>query len=209
MRKEFKKILSVALCVVIVFSSEIYPNKIFAEENVTQEIEVSKVAEGNAYIPKGTVLAVELTKELSSKKAKVGDPVPLKLVENLIVNDVVVIPAGSEVKGIVTEARKAGGLGRGGKLEFSIVSVKAINGVEIPLEYTKGEHAEGDGGAVAVFAAVSIIGGIFMKGKNVVYNEGLRFNAEVTNDTDLKVSLENLKEAMNPNKPHGVSITIE
>ena len=209
MSKNLKKFLSAVLCAGIVFSSEVYPNKILAEEKVTQEIEVSKVVDGNAYIPKGTVLSVELTKELSSKKAKVGDSVPLKLVENLIVNEVIVVPAGSEVKGVVTKARRAGGLGRGGQLEFSVVSVKTINGVEIPLEYIKGEHAAGDGGAVAVFAAVSIIGGIFMKGKNVVYNEGLRFNAEVTADTDLNVSLENLKEEMDSSKPHGVSITIK
>ena len=84
-----------------------------------------------------------------------------------------------------------------------------INGVEIPLQYTKGEHGAGDGGAVAVVAFVSIVGGIFMKGKNVVYNEGLRFNAEVTADTDLNVPLSGLKDAMDMNKPHGVSITIQ
>ena len=48
-----------------------------------------------------------------------------------------------------------------------------------------------------------------MKGKNVIYNEGLKFDAEVTADTDLKVQIENLKEAMDASKPHGVSITIQ
>jgi len=71
------------------------------------------------------------------------------------------------------------------------------------------QDGAGDGGAVAVFAAVSIVGGLFMKGKNVVFNEGLKFDAEVTADTDLKVSLENLQEAMDTSKPHGVSITIQ
>ena len=48
-----------------------------------------------------------------------------------------------------------------------------------------------------------------MKGKNVVYNEGLKFDAEVTADVDLNVSLENLQEEMNASKPQGVSITIK
>lgn len=204
-----KKFVAAAVCAGILFNSGIYAAPAFADENYTAAVEISTIPEGNAYIPKGTVLQIELTKELSSKKAKVGDAVPLQLVENLIVNDVIVAQAGADVKGVVTKVRKAGGLGRGGKLEFTVVSVKAINGVEIPLQYTKSEHGAGDGGAVAVFAAVSIVGGLFMKGKNVVYNEGFKFDAEVTADTDLKVSLENLKEAMEASKPHGVSITIK
>lgn len=203
-----KKFVAAILCAGMLFNSGIYAAPVFAAKKTAETVEVTKIPEGNAYIPKGVVLKVELIKELSSKKSKKGDAVPLKLVENLIVNGVVVAPAGSDVKGVVTKARKAGGLGRGGKLEFTIVSVKAINGVEIPLQYTKYQHGAGDGGAVAVVAFVSIVGGIFMKGKNVVFNEGLQFDAEVTADTDLKVPLDELSEAMDPNKPHGVSITI-
>ena len=203
-----KKLIAVVTCAAMLFSSGIYATPAIAAANYSEAVTISKIPEGNAYIPKGTVLQIELAQELSSKKSKVGDAVPLRLVENLIVNGVIVAPAGSEVKGIVTKSRKAGLLGRGGKLEFKIVSVKAINGVEIPLQYTKSERGSGDGGAVAVVALVSIVGGIFMKGKNVVYNSGLRFDAEVTADTDLEVSLDNLQEEMDASKPHGVSITI-
>lgn len=209
MKIPLKKSVAVTICAGMLFTSGLYAAPAFAAENFSETLTVATIPDGNAYIPKGTILQVELTKELSSKKAKVGDAVPLRMVENLIVNDVIVVPAGSEVKGVVTKARKAGGLGRGGKLEFTIVSVKAINGVEIPLQYTKVEHGTNDGGAVAVVALVSIVGGIFMKGKNVVFNEGLKFDAEVTADTDLKVPLDNLKEAMDADKPHGVSITIK
>ena len=205
-----KKFVAAAVCAGLLFNSGIYAAPAFAAtKNVAEEVTVTTIPEGNAYIPKGVVLKVELTRELSSKKAKKGDAVPLKLVDNLIVNDVIVVPAGAEVKGVVTKARKAGGLGRGGKLEFMIVSVKTINGVEIPLQYTQSEHGANDVGAVAVVAFVSIVGGIFMKGKNVVFNEGLQFDAEVTADTDLKVPLDGLKEAMDASKPHGVSITID
>ena len=170
---------------------------------------VSKVVPGHAYIPKVTVLKVELTRELTSKRAKVGDAVPLKLVDNVIVNNVIVIPAGTEVEGVVTQSRKAGGLGRGGKLEFSITGVKTINNVKVPLDFTKGDHGENDAGGVAVFAAVSIVGGLFMKGKNVIYNPGMKFDAEVTADTDLNAPLDGLEEAMDASKPHGTVITIQ
>lgn len=219
-----KKTVSAIVCTAIIATSTIPTTSIsYAAESKQEQAtgewkkvslseetpQVSSVPKGNAYVPKGTVLEVELTKEISSKKMHSGDPVPLRLTENLIINDVIVAPAGSEVKGIITKARKAGGLGRGGKLEFSIVSVKTINGVEIPLDFTKEQKGSGDAGAVAVFAAVSIVGGLFMKGKNVTFQEGTKFKAEVTVDTDLKTKLEGLAEAMNPDKPHGVSITIQ
>ena len=52
---------------------------------------VSTIPEGNAYIPKDTVINIELTEELSSKKNHVDDDVSLKTLDNIIINDVVVI----------------------------------------------------------------------------------------------------------------------
>lgn len=173
------------------------------------EAKVSSIPKGHAYIPADTILHVELMEEISSKNIKKGAPVPLKLQENLIVNDVIVVPAGAEVEGVVTQAKKNGMFGRSGKLEFSINSVKAINGVRIPLEYLTKKEAGSDGGAVAVATAVSLIGGLFMKGKNVSFPAGSVFDARVTSDTDLNVTLEDLPQAMDPEKPHGVSITIK
>ena len=180
----------------------------FSLERAQDEEVVSTIPKGEAYIPKGTKLEVSLREELSSKKAHVGDPVPLKLDENLVINNVIVIPAGTEVEGVVTKARKAVGLGRGGKLEFAITSIKTKNNVEVPLDFKKGEHGAGDGGAAAVFAAVSIVGGLFMKGKNVVYNEGMKFDVEVTKDTDLQTKLTDLEDTMK-NAQQGVIVTIQ
>lgn len=62
---------------------------------------------------------------------------------------------------------------------------------------------------MAVAAVVSLVGGLFMKGKNVSFPAGSVFDARVTADTDLNVTLDELADVMNPNKPHGVSITIK
>lgn len=170
--------------------------------------EVSTIPNGNAYIPKDTVINIELIEELSSKKNHVDDAVSLKTLDNIIINDVVVIPAGSLVSGKVTKCTGSGLFGRAGKLEFTINSVRSVNGVEIPLKYTEKREAGSDDGAVAVAAAVSIIGGLFMKGKNVTFPAGSKMMAKVVTDTDLKVKLENLAEEMNPEKPHGVVIQL-
>ena len=180
--------------------------KLDAEKN---GVVVGKIPEGQAYIPKDTIINIELTSELTSKKAKKGDTVPLQTLENIIINGVTVVPAGTKVEGTVTKATGSGLFGRAGKLEFTIDSVRALNGVKIPLQHTTLKEAGSDGGAIAVAVAVSLIGGLFMKGKNVSFPAGSKFNAIVTADTDLNVKLDDLASAMNPNVPHGVSITLK
>lgn len=222
-----KKKISAILCVALIAASTPYvaPVSYAAEKQGEQsreeaqpvdlhsamdaQVEVSKIPEGNAYIPKDTVLNMELQTTISSKTAKVGDDVPLILMDNIIINDVVVIPRGSRVNAKVTKATGSGLFGRAGKLEFMIESVESINGVKIPLEYTTLREAGSDDGAIAVVAAVSVIGGLFMKGKNVSFPAGTKLSAKVVSDTDLNVSLDNLAEAMNPDKPHGISITLK
>lgn len=167
------------------------------------------IPKGHAYVAEDTILRVRLTEEISSKTMHKGDRVPLVLQDNLIINGVVVIPEGTEVTGIVTKAKKNGMFGRSGKLEFSINSVRTINGIDIPLQYLIKKEAGSDGGAVAVATAVSLIGGLFMKGKNVSFPEGSVFEARVTKDTDLNVALDHLAEAMDPTKPHGVEIILK
>lgn len=174
-----------------------------------EALKVSTIPVGEAYIPDGTQLNVEIINELTSKKARTGDYVQFKMLDNLILNDIVVVPVGAEVTGKVTKATSSGLFGRAGKLIFSIDKVRTINGVDIPLEYVGKIEAGSDGGAVAVVAVVSVIGGLFMKGANVKIPAGTKFAAKVAGDTDLKTSLTDLKESMNPEKPHGISITIK
>lgn len=198
----FKKAISGVLCCAMLAMCPCYAA---AANNDT--LTISTVKSGNAYIPQGTILEVEISRTFSSKNFKEGDAVPLRLADNLIVNNVVVAPRFSRVKGIVTRARKAGGFGRSGKLEFSIVSVRTLNGVEIPLQYAIEEKGKTDGGAIAVAALVSLVGGAFMKGSNVTIQQGTRFEVEVVADTDLEVSLDDLKDVMEKSG-HGVNVTI-
>ena len=87
-------------------------------------------------------------------------------------------------------------------MEFTVESVKAVSGVDIPLQYIKSARGEDDvAGSAAVIAAVSIIGGFFMKGKNVNIGAGTPFEIEVAENTDLEVSLNNLEEEMSIMKP--------
>lgn len=171
--------------------------------------EVTNMPKNEAYIPGGTMLNLELIDGLSSKTNRLGDVVKFKMMDNLLINDVTVIPAGSTVYGKITELTGSGLFGRAGKLAFSIDYVKTINNITVPLQYAGKIEAGSDGGAVAVATVVSLVGGLFMKGKNVTVAAGTKIGAKVKNDTDLQTTLDKLAETMNPAKPHGVSITIK
>ena len=173
------------------------------------DTKVSKIPAGEAYIPSGTELTVEIVEELNSKKTKTHEVVPLKLAENLIINDVIVIPAGTTVEGHITKARGSGLFGRAGLLEFSVDSVKTVNNVTVPLEYVGRIQARNDTGAIPVYMMVSMLGGVLMRGANVRIPAGTKVLVKVTEDTDLMTKIDKLNEAMDPNKPHGVTITLK
>lgn len=194
-----KKFVAVILPIVFLLN---FTTRAFALEN-------SIVPAGNAFIPEGTILNVELTRGISSKNAKVGDQVPLRLLENLIINDVMVLESGTEVKAVITKRRKAALLGRGGKLEISVISVKAVNGLEIPLQYSRKNYGKGESGAtIALLPTVAtIIGGVFVTGSNIFYKPGLRFEIKISEDIDLKIPAEKLKDVMVKEETSGVTIS--
>lgn len=179
------------------------------EQGAAQKVTIANVLPGHIYIPKKTMLNVELIEPANSKTHKKNQQVEFKTTENLIINGVVVIPKCTIGMGYVYEVQKAGGFGRKGVLRIAGKEIKTLNNVSVPLR--KGLEGKGktDGGAVAVAAAVSLVGGLFMKGSNINYPAGTDFQVEVRDNVDLGVTPEELKDAMNPNIPHGQEIVIE
>lgn len=179
------------------------------EQAAAQKVKLANVLPGHIYIPKKTMLNVELIEPANSKTHKKNQQVEFKTTENLIINGVVVIPKGTVGMGYVYEVQKAGGFGRKGVLRIAGKEIKTLNNVSVPLR--KGLEGKGktDGGAVAVAAAVSLVGGLFMKGSNINYPAGTDFQVEVRDNVDLGVTPEELKDAMNPDIPHGQEIVIE
>ncbi|WP_293728919.1 hypothetical protein [uncultured Phascolarctobacterium sp.] len=178
------------------------------EEKQAARISISNVLPGHIYIPKKTLLNVELVEAANSKTHKKNQQVEFRTTENLIINGVVVIPKGTVGMGYVYEVQKAGGFGRKGVLRIAGREIKTLNNVSVPLR--KGLEGKGktDGGAVAVAAAVSLVGGLFMKGSNINYPAGTDFQVEVRENVDLGVTQAELADAMNPNVPHGQVIIV-
>lgn len=179
------------------------------EAKKAAKITIDNVMPGHIYIPKKTMLNVELIEEASSKKLKKNQKVEFRTIEHLIINGVIVIPKGTVGVGYVYEVQKAGGFGRKGVLRIAGKEIKTVNNIRVPLR--KGLEGKGktDGGAVVVAAAVSLVGGLFMKGSNINYAAGTNFQVEVRENVDLGVNQEGLADAMNPNIPHGNEIVVD
>ena len=186
------------------FSQRMALKKQQEEVTITQ----SSVLPGHIYIPKRTALEVQLMDRMDCKRVQKYQAVDFKTVENLIINGVVVIPAGTIGKGYVYEVQKPGGFGRKGVLRIAAHEIKTINGIKVPL--MKGLEGKGktDGGAVAVAAAVRFLGGFLMKGSGIVYEPGTNFMVEVKADTDLQCTPENLAKVMDTTVPRGQEISV-
>ena len=120
-------------------------------------------------IPVGTEIDVRLRDALSSDRNQVEDRFVATTVVDLLLGERVVIPAGSEVRGVVTAVESAGRLDRKGSLTLAFDSI-TVNGREreirgivtdtIESEGIKGEVAK-IGGAAGVGAIIGgILGGV-------------------------------------------------
>src|SRR5512146_2707613 len=76
----------------------------------------------------GTPVRLRLTRNLTSASDKTGDTVDFEVLEDVSVNGVVVIPRGATAWATITEAQPKRRMGRGGKLDVNIDSVRLRDG---------------------------------------------------------------------------------
>lgn len=139
-----------------------------------------------------TPVRLKLTRNMSSKDAKVNDKVDFEVVDDVKVGDTIVIQRGGIAIATVTEAKPRRRLGRSGKLNMNIDYVQLVTGDKVSLRAVKG----GSGGTrTAVMTGAMVATGIvffpaaplflFMKGKNIEIPKGTEITAYVAADTPL------------------------
>jgi len=136
----------------LIYQSQYNPN---TGEKVTSSAPVK--------IPAGTMLRLRASTTYSAKSTTQGQNVLYSVVNDVTVNGAVVIKAGSQAVGNVTEVKKASMLGQPGKIVLSLNSVTAVDGTEVPLIATSVN--EGDNKmATSVIIGLLCILGFVMKG---------------------------------------------
>jgi len=138
-------------------------------------------------IPDGTEFSVLTTEEISSKTATEGDALSFKVAEDVKINGQTVIAKDTLVKGVVSTAKKAGMMGRGGNLGIRIESTTTVDNQKIKLRSSKGK--EGNDKTGTTVALVVLFGplGFLKHGKNAKIKPGT--SIKVFTDEEKKISL--------------------
>ena len=116
----------------------------------------------------GTVIRASLQHGLSTDSNAPGDPFTAKVVDDVKVNNTVVIPIGSTVKGIVAESRRSGRVKGRAFMSLKFTDVVMPNGQSYPIQAsgasrtapgTKKKDAMIIGGGAGIGTAIGAIAG--------------------------------------------------
>jgi hypothetical protein len=132
-------------------------------------------------IREGTEVPLTFASALSSKTAVDGDPVEFMLDNDLKIGETTVIKKGAHAMATVSNAKKAGMMGKGGELNIQMQYLIAGDN-HVVIRGTKGR--EGDSKVGATIALTVIFGpiGLIKHGKNVEMQAGTPLVAFVQQD---------------------------
>ena len=140
----------------------------------------------------GTPVKLRTARTISSSDAHTGDTLDFEVLEDVMAGDQIVIPMGGIAWGTVTEARPKRRMGRGGKLDVNIDSVRLSDGEKVALRAVKdvkgGSHTGAMTGAmvatgIVFFPAAPLF--LFMHGKDITIPKGTEITAYVNGDARL------------------------
>lgn len=133
----------------------------------------------------GTIVTIKLLEKISSEDSKKGEMVQFEVSEPVIVGDRVYVATGAKVFGQITEAEKRKGLGKAGKLSFSVQYLQLPSGKNVSLTSEVG--GKGDTKVGTAVAEAVLLTPLFLlkKGKKIEFDKGHIFKVFVEKDTEL------------------------
>ena len=143
----------------------------------------------------GTAVKLRLTENLTSATAKAGQQVAFEVLEEVDVQGVPVVAKGAQALATVTTAEPKKSMGRAGKLDVNIDSVRLIDGEKAALSATQNAKGGGHTGAMAAgmvgtaivfFPAAPLL--LFIHGKDITIPKGTEVTAFVAGDMKLDMA---------------------
>lgn len=135
-------------------------------------------------LKEGTEVPLVFSADLNSKTAVDDDTVNMTLADDLKVGDVVVLRKGAPAVATVTNAHKAGMMGKPGELSIRLEYVKSDD-QRLRLRGNKGKEGEGKVGATVALTVLFGPIGLIKHGKNVDIPAGTPLTAYVDQDYTL------------------------
>lgn len=133
-------------------------------------------------IREGDQISLKFASALSSKTANLDDPVEFVLDDDLKVGETVVVAKGAHALATVSDAKKAGMLGKPGELAVQLQYIVAGDN-RVRIRGTKGREGESKTGATVALTVLFGRIGLIKHGKNVEIPAGTPLTAYVDQDT--------------------------
>lgn len=140
----------------------------------------------------GTPIKLRITRTLSSADAKVNDTIDFEVLEDVKIGETIVVPRGGIAWGTVTEAQPKRRMGRAGKLNVNIDSVRLVTGEKAALRAVKevkgGSHTGAMTGAIVATSIIFFPAApffLFMHGKDITIPKGTEITSYINGDTAL------------------------
>lgn len=160
-------------------------SQLAATVSLALSVMIAQPASGQSIIlPEGMAITLETRQEISSKSARAGDHVELAVNKPVTIGGITVIPAGTPAAGKVVRVRDNGLLGRSGKLDIQVSSVKAGQ-LDIPVRGQR--NAQGKSGTLGAVGAgiVFLPLAVLVRGKDVKLPAGTAFDVYVEKEITL------------------------
>ena len=150
----------------------------------------------------GTPVKMRISRTMSSADAKTGETIDFEVLEDVKIGETVIVPRGGIALGTVTRGKPKGRMGKGGKLDINIDSVRLTSGEKVALRAIKetkgGSHTGAMTGAIVAtsilfFPAAPFF--LFMKGKDITIPKGTEITAYINGDVPLDAKKFNLAQA--------------
>jgi hypothetical protein len=119
---------------------------------------------------------------------KTGKVVPFETAENVVVNDSIVIPAGSLVTASVEQSSDIGEYGRGAKAQLRFKFLLLPDGTQLPLRGIIDLQGKNENKATLVPFAVIRVGVLSITGTGFAIPAGALFHVEVDGEQKIRVS---------------------
>jgi hypothetical protein len=139
---------------------------LFAATNVNLAMaDTAGAAATQITVPGGTALAFQVSGDLSSGTANVGDTFGIRTLKDVVVDGFIVVAKGSEGLGEVMKVDHAGSNGHAGSLGLQLDWVYAVDGNKIKLtseqKTAEGENHKGQASTVTIISTLFLWPGLF------------------------------------------------
>lgn len=161
------------LLVLVVFANIFIPNIALAAADID--------------IPVGTIVLLSVAQTIEPSAVTVGQKIHLNAVNDITIDGIVVIKAGAIASGEITQAVKAGNIGKPATIAITLRSVEAVDGTNVPIQGMKSVVGEDKQTSSLVITIICCVLGLLMKGGEAEITQGSTVEASVASSTVVSI----------------------